>query len=287
MDKNFLTQRGVTSVKGMKINHAYPYDISKMQKAIANGMVILLRYKGAEDDLRYGRERVIWPMVMGRSKENKPLLRGYQVQGWSVSAGKRVSKEWRMFRTDRIQAMTFTGNFFQTAPSGYNSDDPGIANISFRANMDNVLKRQKALMDEAQIYDLKDRTIEKPEEIEDDEEDERKRKRTLNKTGVVETVIVTDQQQELDLEDPYSQNLFGQDDAFIACFLKPERDDKLPIVLVGATGEKGVPVDIKSDNFLLGRYTIIDVTDHTKIKEKTEVYGRSKFPMYLFQDKPD
>lgn len=291
-DKSFLTERGVTAVGGMLINHSYPYDKKMMAKAVAYGMVMLIRYRGAEDDLRYGRERVIWPMVLGTSSEKKPLLRGYQVMGWSVSAGRRVSKEWRMFRTDRILSMTFTGNFFQTAPSGYDSDDDSVKNIEVRAEMDQVVARQRRLMKKAQIYDLADRTIKDRQEAEDQEDqettdtadDRRKADRTLDRTARVKA---TDLSQVLDLKDPFAQDVFSQQDAFVAVFLKPDQRDKQTVVLIGATGEEGVQVDLTLNNFHAGRFTIIKAIDHLTLRNNSEVFGESEFPMYLFQERVD
>jgi hypothetical protein len=43
----------------------------------------------------------------------------------SVSNKRHIKKKWRMFRTDRILSMTFTGSFI-VSPSGYNMNDKGM-----------------------------------------------------------------------------------------------------------------------------------------------------------------
>ncbi len=88
-------------------------------KAIQFGMIIQVDYKGDEDDNFSGHERTIYPMTYGISKEGKPLLRVYHLNGWSVSKGGTVEKEWRLLRTDRILNMVFTGAFFRLPPDGY------------------------------------------------------------------------------------------------------------------------------------------------------------------------
>src|SRR3972149_5420257 len=90
-------------------------------KAIQWGMIIQIDYKGDEDGQMEGHERTIYPMVLGKSKAGKFLIRGYHLNGWSVSHGGDVEKEWRLFRADRILNMTFTGAFYRLAPEGYNT----------------------------------------------------------------------------------------------------------------------------------------------------------------------
>jgi len=50
-----------------------------------------------------------------------------------------INKIWRLFRTDRILSMTFTGSFYRLPPSGYKADDKGmrggiIAKADFNTN---------------------------------------------------------------------------------------------------------------------------------------------------------
>lgn len=276
-EKSYLTRRGVTEIGGMVINKPNPYSKELMRNAIKYGMVLLIRYKGADDDLRYGRERVIWPMIMGTSKDGNPLLRGFQTMGWSVSAGGKISKEWRMFRCDRIISMTFTGNFFQTAPSGYDMDDDSISNIEYRAIMDNVVKNQRELLSDAKIYDIEERTIRSAEE---NAKAKRKEERTIDETAKVEAEDVS---QQLNLEDPYSQDLFSQNDSFVGVFLSPLDNSKQKILLIGATGKVGVELDLTVNNFLLGRYVIVDTLDHLSLTKIPDIDGETVFDMYLFE----
>jgi hypothetical protein len=80
-------------------------------------MVFLINYKGEKDNHFAGHERVIYPMVIGKSSNGKILVRGYHLSGWSVSGNRHLQKIWRMFRLDRVLSMTFTGSFYRLPPS--------------------------------------------------------------------------------------------------------------------------------------------------------------------------
>ena len=100
----------------LPINQPVRFSDKLITKAIKFGLIFLINYKGAEDKNFAGHERVIYPLVLGRSAKGKSLLRGYHLSGWSVSKNTTVDKEWRLFRTDRVLSMTFTGSFFRLAP---------------------------------------------------------------------------------------------------------------------------------------------------------------------------
>jgi len=82
-------------------------------KAIEWGMILQIDYKGESDSYYSGHNRVIVPYMYGKSKDGKDVILGYHLKGWSVSEGKYVSKEWRMFRLDRIMNTKFIGAFFR------------------------------------------------------------------------------------------------------------------------------------------------------------------------------
>lgn len=130
-----------------------------LEKAIQYGMILQIDYKGEEDGNFSGHERTIYPMVYGKSKENKGMLRGYHLKGWSVSSGGNVDKEWRMFRIDRILNVTFTGSFFRLAPDGYNaSGDKGISKIIYQADFNTIRNNQTRLLQKNEI-DEQDRVV--------------------------------------------------------------------------------------------------------------------------------
>ena len=115
-DNEFIPRfslKNVTDIANIPINEPIKYNEQMMIKAIKYGMIFLINYKGEEDNHFAGHERVIYPMVLGRSAKGKYLLRGWHLNGWSVSNKRHINKIWRLFRTDRILSMTFTGSFYR------------------------------------------------------------------------------------------------------------------------------------------------------------------------------
>ena len=154
--------KGVDLFRELPINEPVKFDIKTMQKAIEYGMIILINYKGAADEVLSGHERVIYPMVLGKSSKGKILLRGWHMKGWSVSNNKNTEKIWRMFRPDRILSMTFTGSFFRLPPSGYNMYDKGMkGGIIIAADFNQIRKNQTKLIDAQQIQSREDANISK------------------------------------------------------------------------------------------------------------------------------
>jgi hypothetical protein len=124
-----------------------PVDCSEklLTKAIKNGCIMTFSYENPEED--HGRERVVYPMVLGRSQAGDLLLRGYHFKGWSHSANRPVEKIWRVFRMDRIKQMAFTGTFFRLPPPGYNHDDPGMeGGVIVAADFAQIRANQQALV---------------------------------------------------------------------------------------------------------------------------------------------
>ena len=110
-----FTLKNVKDIANIPINEPIKYSDAVMIKAIKYGMMFLINYKGEEDKHFSGHERVIYPMVLGRSTQGKVLLRGWHLNGWSVSNKRHIDKIWRLFRADRILSMTFTGSFYRLA----------------------------------------------------------------------------------------------------------------------------------------------------------------------------
>jgi len=125
-DKEYIprfTLKNVKDIANIPINKPVKYSDQTIIKAIKYGMIFLINYKGEEDNHFAGHERAIYPMVLGRSSKGKILLRAWHLNGWSVSQKRHTEKIWRLFRTDRILSMTFTGSFYRLAPVGYNMND--------------------------------------------------------------------------------------------------------------------------------------------------------------------
>jgi hypothetical protein len=151
-DREFIPRFSLKSFKDFQnipINEPIKYDEKILIKAIQYGMIFLINYKGEKDNHFAGHERVIYPLVLGRSSKGKTLIRGWHLNGWSVSNKRKIEKIWRLFRADRILSMTFTGSFYRLPPAGYNMNDKGmrggiIAKADFnviRRNQQNLVKQ--------------------------------------------------------------------------------------------------------------------------------------------------
>ena len=135
-------------IPNLPINKPVKFDIQKMITAIEYGLVILINYRGDEDKWRGGRERTIQPMVLGRNANTKNMLvRGWHLEGWSVSQKAETKKIWRLFKTDNIMSMMFTGNFFRLPPKGYKMNDRLMTEtILARADFNVIRKNQNKLL---------------------------------------------------------------------------------------------------------------------------------------------
>ena len=72
-----------------------------------------------------GEQRVVEPHIIGRTKNNRTMVRGYQVGGKSSSG--RPLPAWALFDVENIQNFTFTDRKFSSRLfEGYTSKDPVI-----------------------------------------------------------------------------------------------------------------------------------------------------------------
>jgi hypothetical protein len=153
-----FSMKDIEIFKNIPVNEPVKYSDDLIVKAIQFGMIITVQYKGEKDKHFSGHERSVYPLVLGKSSKGKPLLRVYHLRGWSVSSNRHVEKIWRLFRTDRILSLTFTGSFYRLPPDGYNEQDKGmIGGIIARANFAEIRKNQMTL--------LKTQTIQNKDEV--------------------------------------------------------------------------------------------------------------------------
>lgn len=231
-------------------------------KAIKWGMLLEIDYKGEEDDQLEGHNRVIYPLVYGFSKQNKPLIRGYHFKGWSVSGKGNIQKEWRLFRFDRILSMQFTGSFFRLAPDGYKPDDKGIAKIIGAADFNDIRSLQTQLLNQNKI-DLKDNmTLNKVKEI------------TAKSTNI-----------NITLDNPYKTNLLSKKDAKNTrlTFCKPLADKGMWIVLIGINIDDKQTFKLKVGNKIVGTYTSVKSIMADKLNKK-RIEDEYEFKAYIYID---
>ena len=272
-DNEFIPRFSLKNVKdiaNIPINEPIKFNEQTMIKAIKYGMIFLINYKGEEDSHFAGHERVIYPLVLGRSAKGKVLLRGWHLNGWSVSNNRSINKIWRLFRTDRILSMTFTGSFYRLAPSGYNMYDKGMrGGIIARADFNEIRRNQQSLVNQNKIQNREEVTMSSPE-------------RTFA------SIIVKDTETQLDLtkalENTYINNTKDQSTLRLS-FLKSIYGNKF-IAVLGALGQPGNTVKVKNDKGQdLGNFKVLDSITGQVLKSIKNVKGNTLYDLYLYDKK--
>ena len=262
--------KNVKDIANIPINEPIKYNEQTMIKAIKYGMIFLLNYKGEEDSHFAGHERVIYPMVIGRSSKGKTLLRGWHLNGWSVSQKRHINKIWRLFRTDRILSMTFTGSFYRLAPAGYNMNDKGMrGGIIAKADFSEIRRNQQNLVNQNKIQNREEITL---------GGEERK----------FATIVVKETESQLDLtkvmDNAYINNIKDTNTLRVS-FLKSVYGNKYVAVL-GALGQPGNTVKIQTDkNQQVGVFKVLDSVTGQVLKSIKNVKGNTLYDLYLFEKK--
>lgn len=275
-DNDFIPRFSLKDIEifnDLPINSPVKFTNDLAIKGIQYGLIFLINYKGAKDKNFAGHERVIYPMVLGTSSKGKQLLRGYHLAGWSVSKNTNVDKEWRMFRTDRVLSMTFTGSFFRLAPDGYQPNDKAMrGGIIARADFDEIRRNQEALVEDEQIQDRDEVSIEQKE---DDK---------------ISTIIIENTETEINInefmENPVVQEVEDLDNLRVS-FLKSVYGNQY-IAVLGAIGRPGNIVKVKDDKSrVLGNYNVLDSAIGRDLKNVKNVKGNAIFDLYKFIEKRD
>ena len=262
--------KNVKDIADIPINEPVKYSDQMMIKAIKYGMIFLINYKGEEDTHFAGHERVIYPMVLGRSSKGKSLLRGWHLNGWSVSNKRHINKIWRLFRTDRILSMTFTGSFYRLAPVGYNMNDKGMrGGIIAKADFNEIRRNQQNLVKQNKIQNKEEVTL---------GDDTRKfiSIRTTNTNSTIDLMKP--------LENAYINNIKDMASVKIS-FLKSIYGNKY-VAILGALGQPGNTVKVIDEKGItLGVYKVLDSITGQVLKNIKKVKGNSVYDLYLFDKK--
>jgi hypothetical protein len=272
-DNEFVPRFSLKNVKdiaNIPINEPIKYNEQILIKAIKYGMIFLINYKGEKDKHFAGHERVVYPMVLGRSSKGKPLLRGWHLNGWSVSQNRHINKIWRMFRTDRILSMTFTGSFYRLAPAGYNMNDKGMrGGIIAKADFAEIRRNQQNLVNQNKIQAREEIEMGTPEKK-------------------FSSIIVKDTETQLDLLKPMENaNISGIKDinTLRLSFLKSVYGNKY-IAVMGALGQPGNTVKVNTDKgSQLGVFKVLDSITGQVLKNIKNVKGNTIYDLYLFDKK--
>jgi len=262
--------KNATQIASIPINEPIKPTQEILIKAIKYGMVFLINYKGAKDKHFAGHERVIYPMVLGKSSKGKFLLRGYHLNGWSVSANRHINKIWRLFRFDRVLSVTFTGSFYRLPPQGYNMNDKGMrGGIIARADFNEIRKNQQSLLKAQEIQNKEDITL---------SEETREFVSIRTKTTNTKLDLNTP------LDNPYVNNMKDIANVRVS-FLKSIYGNKY-LAILGALGQPGNTVKVLDDKGLnLGVFKVMDSIAGETLKKIKRVKGNTLFDVYLFDKK--
>ncbi len=271
-DREFIPRfslKNVKEISNIPVNEPIKYSDKIITTAIKYGMVMLINYKGEKDTHFSGHERVLYPLVLGRSSKGKTLLRGWHLNGWSVSNKRHVNKIWRLFRTDRILSITFTGSFYRLAPAGYKMNDKGMrGGIIAKADFIRIRKNQQDLINQNKIQNRDEITM---------GDDKRK----------FVTVDVTNTETELDLTKPLDNTYIKSIKDFRTTrisFLK-SISGKEYIAILGALGQPGNTVKVMIGNKSLGVFKVMDSITGNVLKSIKRVKGNSVYNLYVFDKK--
>lgn len=273
-DNSFVPRFSLKNIeifKDVPVNKPLKPSNDLLIKAIKFGMIFLINYKGAEDDHFAGHERVIYPMVLGKSSKQKYLLRGHHLNGWSVSQNRHINKVWRLFRVDRILSMTFTGSFYRLPPDGYKVNDKGMrGGIIAKADFNQIRKNQQTLVNQQKIQSKEEVSLEKGG-----------KKFAVVKAKPTDSV--------LDLNDvfdnQYVENSKDIENLRIS-FLKSIYGNKY-VAMLGAIGKPGNTIKLidSENNKTVGTYKVLDSIDGSALKKIKKVKGNSKYDLYIFDKK--
>lgn len=267
-------------ITNFPINKPLKFSEDLMKKAIKYGLVILISYRGNEDKWRGGRERTIQPMVLGVNRNTKNMLiRGWHLDGWSVSQRTETKKVWRLFKTENIVSMTFTGNFFRLPPIGYKMNDRIMSEkIIAKADFNEIRRNQDTLLKNGKIQSEDDTTI-------------------AQKTGGIITIELTNTGSVLDLKSPYKNNIINKNNLDVVRFSNDDSVKKLKfsllksifgnkyIMVVGAIGTVNKTIKVNDGKNLLGNYKCIKSFLGNDLSKNKIINGKSIFDLYVFNRK--
>lgn len=262
-------------IKDFPVNKPVKFNRNLMIKAIQYGMIILINYRGDKDTWRGGRERVICPMVFGRNiNTGNMLVRGWHLDGWSVNLKRNTKKVWRLFKTDNMMSMMFTGDFFRLPPKGYKRNDRVMTETIYVAADFNVIRRNQFKLVQQGL-------------IEDESETDIKKEGTTS-------IEVKNTDTTLDLTNIWENEYFDKKNQdFLKLTIVKSIVGGNYIAILGALGTKGNIVKIYENKKLLGSYKVLmavpDKTSSLKfmnqINKYKQVDGKKEFPLYTFVKK--
>ena len=213
-----------------------------------------------------GRERVIYPMVIGVNRNTgNMLVRGWHLNGWSVHEKRNTEKVWRLFKTTNIKSMMFTGDFYRLPPVGYRMNDRAMTErIIAQADFNIIRRNQQALLNEGKIE------LEEEQKVSAD-------------TSKVVQIDIRPTDTELDLRNPWANTLMDKrkiDDTRITIMRTVMGNDY--IAILGASGTEGRVTKVFEDRKMIGTYKVIKAIIGKELLNTRVVNGQTVFKLWLF-----
>jgi len=124
-----------------KSNERIPFNSELMKQAILQGREVGISYRSSNDKYQMPttKYRIIHPVAMGNDNKGNLIIRGLHITGQSekaaretgvrsaeVEAEKDGMAAWRLFKSDNLKSMWFTGRFFSSDIPGYNPNDKAM-----------------------------------------------------------------------------------------------------------------------------------------------------------------
>ena len=253
-------------VPGFPVNKPIKFNEGLMVRAIQNGMIILINYKGDKDEWSGGRERTIYPMVLGVNRNTgNMLLRGWHLNGWSVHEKRNTEKVWRLFKTTNIKSMMFVGDFYRLPPVGYRLNDRAMTDrIIIQADFNQIRKNQQNLLNEGKI------------ELEEEQ-------KVSSDSSAVVKIEIRSTDSEINLRDPWINTLLDRrkvDDLRLTIMRTVMGMEY--IAILGAAGTEGRVSKVFDGPKLIGTYKVIKTIIGKEIFNTKIVNGQYNFKLYLF-----
>lgn len=262
--------KDVDIFKDIPVNKQLKPNKSILTKAIKYGMVMQIQYKGKEDKLFKGHSRVIYPMCLGRSSKGKLLLRGFHLNGWSVSKNRTIEKVWRLFRLDRLLSISFTGSFYRLPPEGYNERDRGMrGGIIAAANFSRIRKNQQTLLNKQKIQSKEEVSLDDDKKFASIKAS--KTDTELDITNAMDNEYISNIKDLKNLRISFLKSLYGKD----------------YIAILGAIGKPGNVIKLinKDTNKSEGTYKVIDSTTGDVLQKVKNVKGNKIYDLWIFDKK--
>jgi len=144
-----------------KSNERVPFSSELMKQAILQGREVGISYRSKNDkyEMPVTKYRIIHPVAMGTDKKGNLAIRGLHITGQSEKAARETGvrsaeieaekdgmNAWRLFKSENLKSMWFTGRFFNDEIPGYNPNDKGMSTVMVAYNPNTAKQYQDQIV---------------------------------------------------------------------------------------------------------------------------------------------